>query len=319
MFDFITILFLVALFIIWKMFKVVPMRENWVKERLGKFAGVLQPGFHFFLPFLDRVAYRHEMREQVIDIPSQRCITRDNVEVEVDGLVYLKVMDPEKASYGIGNYYKAATDLAQTTMRSEVGKLDLDDTFKERDRINEKIVQEIDKASEAWGIKFLRYEIRKIEPSPGMIDTLEKQMEAERQKRAEITLALAHKEARINVSEGERQEAINISEGEKIKRINEAEGRSQEITLIANATAEGIRLIAEAIKKPGGQIAVRMRVVQQYIEELGNILRRSKISIVPAGLANLRGFFEGLGSVGSAIADVTEAPNVSTAPKAGKK
>lgn len=302
MFTVFTILVLVVLFILAKMFKVVHMRDAAVKERLGKFSGMLGPGFHFLVPFIDRIAYRHEMREQVIDVPPQVCITRDNVQVEVDGIVYLKVMDPVKASYGIGDYRLGGVTLAQTTMRSEIGKLNLDHTFSERETINENVVRMIDHASEPWGVKMIRYEIKNITPSKKMIETMEKQMEAERQKRAEITLALASKESRINLSEGERQEAINLSEGEKQKRINEAKGKAQEIELLANATANGVRRIAAAIRKPGGMQAMRMRIVEQYIEEFGRILAHANVSVVPTQLAVLKGFFEGMGKIATGVA-----------------
>ncbi|MCS6971694.1 MAG: paraslipin [Leptospiraceae bacterium] len=289
---------ILALFVLFlRMFRVVPMRVLAVKERLGKFKGVLKPGFHFLVPFIDRIAYMHDSREQVIDIPKQRCITRDNVEVDVDGVVYLKVVDAYKASYGISDYVAAVISLAQTTMRSEIGKLNLDDTFREREKINDKIVQEIDKASEPWGIKFIRYEIRTIEPSANMLNTMEKQMEAERQKRAEITLAQGEKQARINVSEGQKQAAINLSEGEKQRRINEAEGRSTEIRLIAEATARGLRRIAEAISKPGGAAAVKMRIVEQFLEEFGKVLAQAKVSVVPTRIAELQAYFQGLSTL----------------------
>ncbi|MCP4135343.1 MAG: paraslipin [bacterium] len=311
MFLGITLFLLFILMIMWKMMLVVSMREVVILERLGKFKAKLDPGFHFLIPFIDRVAYRHEMREQVLDIPSQSCITRDNVQVEVDGVVYLKVMDPEKASYGIGNYYNASVSLAQTTMRSEIGKLVLDDTFSERETINENIVREIDKASDPWGIKFLRYEIRNITPSRHMLDTMEKQMEAERQKRAQITIATGHKESDINSSEGVRQETINVSEGKRQERINEAAGRAKEIELIANATAIGIRKVASAIQKPGGGKAIRMRIMEQYIDELGEILNQSNLTIVPEKLANMKGFFEGLGKVTTGMSDLdSEEPAV---------
>ncbi len=294
MFTAFTVLVLLALFVVWKMCIVVPMREACVKERLGKFAGVLEPGLHFLIPFVDRVSYRHDTREQVFDIPAQSCITRDNIQVEVDGLVYLKVMDPEKASYGIENYRRASINLAQTTMRAEIGKLTLDNTFSERETVNENIVREIDKASEPWGIKVLRYEIRNISPSQHVIDTLEKQMEAERQKRAKITLAVAEKEALINQSEGERSEAVNLSEGERQRRINEANGRAAEITLLAEASSFGIQRVGLALTLPGGDVAAKMRIVEQYVEELGRIIQGSQISVVPAELAKVRGFFEGM-------------------------
>jgi regulator of protease activity HflC (stomatin/prohibitin superfamily) len=295
-----TLFILAGFVLVLRMFRVVPMRVLAVKERLGKFKGVLKPGFHFIVPFIDRIAYMHDSREQVIDIPKQRCITRDNVEVDVDGVVYLKVADAQKASYGITNYHGAVISLAQTTMRSEIGKLNLDDTFREREKINDKIVQEIDKASEPWGIKFIRYEIRTIEPSANMLNTMEKQMEAERQKRADITLAQGEKQARINVSEGEKQAAINVSEGEKQKRINEAEGRGAEIRLVADATARGLRRIAEAIGKPGGASAVKMRIVEQFLEEFGKVLAHSKVSVVPARIAELQAYFQGLSTLSQA-------------------
>lgn len=295
--SFFTLIALACFVLLLRMFRVIPMRNLAAKERLGAFKGVLKPGFHFIVPFIDRIAYVHDAREQVIDIPKQRCITRDNVEVDVDGVVYLKVTDAQKASYGITNYHAAVISLAQTTMRSEIGKLNLDDTFRERDKINDKIVQEIDKASEPWGIKFIRYEIRSIDPSANMLNTMEKQMEAERSKRADITLAQGEKQARINVSEGEKQAAINLSEGEKQKRINEAEGRSKEITLIADASAKGLKRIAGAIQQPGGSSAVKMRVIEQFLEEFGKVLSHAKISVVPAKIAELQAYFQGLSTL----------------------
>lgn len=293
----ITILVALIIIIMLKTFIIVEEKEAIVKERLGKFIEVMKPGFHFMIPFLDKAAYRHEMREQVLDVPPQVCITRDNIQVSVDGLVYLKVMDGEKASYGIEDYRRASVNLAQTTMRSEIGKLSLDDTFSERDAMNDNIVREIDKASDAWGIKMLRYEIKDITPSDDVVNTLEKQMEAERQKRAEILLATADKESNINVSEGERTEEINISEGEKQKLINESEGRAQEISLLANASAKGIAKIAESIRKPGGSTAIKMQIIEQFIDEFGKILQSANVSVVPSQLANIHGFFEGISEV----------------------
>jgi len=292
-----TVLVLVAIAVLWNTLLIVPAREEVLKERFGKFADVLQAGFHLLIPFVDRVAYRLERREQVIDIPPQSCITKDNIQVEVDGLVFLKVVDSYKASYGIANYKRASINLAQTTMRSEIGKLTLEQTFSERENINQSIVKEIDMASDPWGIKMLRYEIKNITPSRGVLETLEKQMEAERQKRAQITLAVADKEARINVSEGERQEAINLSEGDRQRRINEANGRSEEIALLATASASAITAIATAIRQPGGALAVKMEVLEQFIEAFGRILEASDVSVVPAQLATLQGFFEGIGEV----------------------
>ena len=292
-----TVLVLVAIAVLWNTLLIVPAREEVLKERFGKFADVLQAGFHLLLPFVDRVAYRLERREQVTDIPPQSCITKDNIQVEVDGLVFLKVVDSYKASYGIANYRRASINLAQTTMRSEIGKLTLEQTFSEREDINKSIVKEIDRASDPWGIKMLRYEIKNITPSLKVLETLEKQMEAERQKRAQITLAVADKEARINVSEGERQEAINLSEGDRQRRINEASGRSEEIALLATASASAITAIATAIRQPGGALAVKMEVLEQFIEAFGRILEAADVSVVPAQLATLQGFFEGIGEV----------------------
>ena len=295
--TYLTILLVVAIIFGWATFLIVPMREAAVVERLGKFRAVLPPGLHLLIPFFDRVAYRHEIREQVIDVPSQSCISRDNIQIEVDGLVYLKVTDAKAASYGIENYRLAAINLAQTTMRSEVGKLSLGETFSERDTLNEKIVREIDNASNSWGIKVLRYEIMNIRPSDHVVTTLEKQMEAEREKRAEITLANAEKQSRINLSEGDRQMAINVSEGEKQKRINEARGKARKIELLASATAEGIAMVADSVNKPGGTTAVKMRLVEQFIDEVGGVMDKADVSVLPAEMANIKGIFEGVDQV----------------------
>ena len=293
MLTFFTVLTMSVWFVLWLTVVIVPMRENFVVERLGKFRKVLEPGIHFLIPIFDNIAYRHEIREQVLDIPAQTCITKDNMQVQIDGIVYLKVMDAKKASYGIGDYGNAAVNLAQTTMRSEVGKLTLNKIFSERDALNDKIVKEVDPASDPWGIKVLRYEVKNISPSKHVLITLEKQMVAEREKRAEITLATAQKESQILLSEGERQEAINISEGEKQKRINHAKGKAEEIQLLAFATAEGSNLVAVAINKPGGHLAVKMQLIEQYIKELSKILGKSKVSVLPEQMANIKSFFEG--------------------------
>ncbi|MFB0980586.1 MAG: SPFH domain-containing protein [Alteromonadaceae bacterium] len=292
-----TFIFLGLLFIVVKLVLIVPMKEVCIIERLGKFRAIMRPGLHFLIPFIDRVAYRHETREQVLDIPSQSCISRDNIQIEVDGLVYIQVMDGAKASYGIEDYRRACVNLAQTTMRSEIGKLKLGQTFSERDTLNETIVREIDKASDPWGIKMLRYEVRNITPSANVIHTLEKQMEAERRKRAEITLAEADKESTINLSEGERQEAINISEGDKQRQINEAHGFAKEIEILTQATAEGMNMIAKASMTPGGDKAIKMRLLEQFIKQTGSILKTADVSIMPAEMAKLEGFFEGMDKV----------------------
>lgn len=292
-----TVLFILLLVIVVNTAVVVPMREAFVVERLGRFKGVLEPGFHIVIPFIDRIAYRQELREQVFDVPGQTCITRDNMQVTVDGLIYLKVMNSERASYGIGDYRMASVNLAQTTMRSEIGKLALHQAFSERDELNDAIVREIDRASDPWGIKVLRYEVKNITPSRTVIHTLEKQMEAERDRRSEVTLATAHKEATINVSEGERQEAINLSEGEKIKRINEAQGRAKEIEIVADATAQGMRRVAHALARPGGTAAMKMRLVEGFILEFGRITQTAKISVVPGRIAEVESVVSGLSRV----------------------
>ncbi|MBL6988227.1 MAG: paraslipin [Bacteriovoracaceae bacterium] len=287
-----TIVIVVSIFIILKTLIIVSERENVIVERLGKYHNTLTPGLYILIPFIDNAAYKHEMREQVIDIPSQSVITSDNIQVEVDGLLYVKVMDAKKASYGIGDYVAASINLAQTTMRAEIGKITLGATFSERDSVNAKIIEEIDKASDPWGVKVLRYEIKDINPTRHVIDTLEKQMEAERQKRSEITMATAEKEKLINVSEGDRQQAINISEGEKQKRINEAQGRAESIKLIAQATAQSIEIVGIAISEPRGHDALKMRLVDEYIEQLGEIIDGANISVFPAGLASIKGIFD---------------------------
>lgn len=269
--------------------RIVPQKSAFIVERLGKYAKTLDAGFHILFPFIERVAYKHSLKEVAVDVPSQSCITRDNIAVEIDGVLYLQVMDPAKASYGIDNYMFASTQLAQTTMRSEVGKLELDRTFEERENINAAIIQAVDKASDPWGVKITRYEIKNIEPPESVKDALEKQMRAEREKRAAIAESEGQRQAITNVAEGDKQEAIKKSEGEKMKRINEAEGRAREIELVANATAEGIRKIAEAIHAPGGGEAVNLRVAEQYIKEFGKLAKENNTVIIPSNLGDIAG------------------------------
>jgi len=291
----------VVFFVVYNTFIIVEMREEVILERFGKYHDTLTPGFHFVIPFVDRVAYRQETREQVLDVPHQKCITKDNIEVDVDGLVYLKVMDSYKASYGINDYRLAAVNLAQTTMRSEVGKITLDDTFSERDAMNEAIVEELDKASDPWGVKVMRYELKDIQPAQDIVRTMEKQMEAEREKRAEITESSGERDAKINVSEGERQASILMSEGRRQQRINEAEGDAREMELIAEATANGIERIADAIAQPGGSLAVKMRLTEQFVDRLGEIIDGANVSVLPMEAANLRSFFEGASEVTGSV------------------
>lgn len=291
----------VFLFIFLKVFTVVEMREEALVERLGKYLKTLKPGLHFLIPIVDRVSYRQEMREQVIDVPSQSCITKDNIEVQVDGLLYIKVMDSYKASYGIGNYALAAVNLAQTNMRSEIGRISLDETFSEREMMNENIVREIDKASDPWGIKVLRYEIRNIRPSLAIIETLEKQMEAERAKRADILRSSGQKDAVINISKGDRQAAVLHSEAEKIRQINEAEGKAAEVRLIADATAKGIERMAAAIEKQGGLTASHIQILEQFTDGLGEILETTQVTVLPTEVAKVKTALEGMSKLAQPV------------------
>lgn len=269
--------------------RVVPQKSAFIIERLGKYSKTLNAGFHVLVPFLDRVAYKHSLKETAVDVPPQMCITKDNIAVEVDGVLYLQVMDPVKASYGIEDFLFASTQLAQTTMRSEIGKLELDKTFEEREAINGAIIMAVDKASDPWGVKVTRYEIKNIHPPQTVRDALEKQMRAEREKRAAIAESEGERQSKINVAEGEKQQNIALSEGEKMKRINEAEGRAREIELVATATAQGIREIASAIQDPGGADAVNLRVAEQYIKEFGNLAKENNTVILPTDLSDIGG------------------------------
>jgi regulator of protease activity HflC (stomatin/prohibitin superfamily) len=266
---------------------VVPQQSAYVVERLGKYSGTLGAGFHILFPFLDVIRYRHSLKEQATDIPEQVCITRDNVQVAVDGILYLKVLNPERASYGIADYGFAITQLAQTTLRSEIGKIDLDRTFEERANINTQVVTELDKASEAWGVKVLRYEIKNITPPQDILAAMEKQMRAEREKRAVILSSEGQRDAAINTAEGEKQQVIKASEGNKQQRINEAEGQAAAILAVATATAEGIRKVAEAIQNEGGYEAVQLRVAEQYLTQFGQLAKEGNTLILPATLSDV--------------------------------
>jgi len=278
---------LVVLIIIAKTAVVVPQQSAYVIERLGRFSGVIQAGFHILWPFFDVIRYRHSLKEEAIDIPAQVCITRDNVQVGVDGILYLKVMNPERASYGISNYVFAIVQLAQTTLRSEIGKIDLDKTFEERMNINLQVVQELDKASEPWGVKVLRYEIKNITPPHDVLAAMEKQMRAEREKRAVILTSEGARDANINNAEGEKQQVIKASEARRQQQINEAEGQASAILAVANATAEGIRKVAEAIKQPGGVEATQLRVAEQYVDRFGELAKAGTTVILPANVADV--------------------------------
>jgi regulator of protease activity HflC (stomatin/prohibitin superfamily) len=285
----IVVFFLVflVLVVIAKTAVVVPQQSAYIVERLGKYAGTLYAGFHILVPFIDVIRYKHSLKEQAIDIPEQTCITRDNVRVNIDGVLYLKVLNPERASYGIADYVFAITQLAQTTLRSEIGKIDLDRTFEERTNINASVVSELDKASEPWGVKVLRYEIKTINPPADILGAMEKQMRAEREKRATILSSEAAREAAINTAEGEKQKVIKASEARRQQQINEAEGQAQAILAIAQATAEGIRRVAQAITEPGGFEAVQLRVAEQYVTEFGRIAKASTTVVVPSNLSDV--------------------------------
>ena len=273
--------------ILLKTARVVPQREQFVIERLGKYAKTLDAGFHILVPFVDVVAYKHTLKEQTVDVPSQSCITKDNISVEIDGVIYLQVNDARAASYGIQDYMFATSQLAQTTLRSEIGKIELDRTFEERETINSQVVHAVDRAAEPWGVKILRYEIKDIVPPASVKDALEKQMRAERERRAVVASSEGERQARINVSEGERQEAINLSEAEKLRQINEAEGRAEEIRLIAEATAAGVRAVGAAVSEPGGKDAINLRVAEQRVTEFGKLAKANNTMTVPAQLGDV--------------------------------
>ncbi len=268
---------------------VVPQQSMFVVERLGRYAGTLEAGFHILVPFVDAIRYRHSLKETAIDIPEQICITRDNVQVGVDGVLYMKIMDAERASYGISNYGFGVTQLAQTTLRSEIGKIDLDKTFEERGTINGAIVSELDKATESWGIKVLRYEIKNITPPRDVLEAMEKQMRAEREKRANVLQSEGHRDSAINNAEGEKQRTIKESEARKLQQINEAEGEAQAVLTVAEATAEGIRQVAAAINAPGGFEAVQMKLAEGYIEQFGKLAKTNNTMIVPQNLGDIAG------------------------------
>ncbi len=277
---------LVGVVVIAKSVVVVPQQSAYVVERLGKYAGTLHAGFHTLTPFVDAIRYKHTLKESAFDIPEQICITNDNVQVGVDGVIYLKVVDAERASYGISNYVFAITQLAQTALRSEIGKIPLDKTFEERTSINAAVVSELDLASEPWGVKVLRYEIKNITPPADVLAAMEKQMRAEREKRAAILQSEGVRDSKINTAEGVKQETIKNSEAKRQQQINEAEGQGQAILTIANATAQGIRSIAEAIQAPGGHDAVNLRVAEQYLTQFGHIAKSTNTIVLPANLAD---------------------------------
>jgi regulator of protease activity HflC (stomatin/prohibitin superfamily) len=266
---------------------VVPQQSAYVVERLGRYHATLSAGFHILLPFVDNIRYRHSLKEAAIDIPAQVCITRDNVQVGVDGILYLKVLNPERASYGISDYGFAITQLAQTLLRSEIGKIVLDKTFEERGNINAAVVTELDKASEPWGVKVLRYEIKNITPPQDILAAMEKQMRAEREKRAVILTSEGTRDAAINTAEGSKQQVIKASEARRQQQINEAEGQAAAILSVATATAEGIRQVADAVRQPGGVEATQLRVAEQYVQQFGQLAQETNTLILPANVADV--------------------------------
>ncbi|MBR6461863.1 SPFH/Band 7/PHB domain protein [bacterium] len=288
----IAILVIFAIILIFKALVIVPQKSAYIVERLGKYRMTLEAGFHIIIPFIDRLAYRLSMKEMAIDVPPQQCITKDNIMVDVDGVLYLQVMEPTKAAYGIDDYMFATTQLAQTTMRSEMGKLDLDRSFEERTTINSAIVEAVDKASDPWGIKVTRYEIKNITPPRTISDAMEKQMRAEREKRAMIAESEGERQSKINRAEGERQQAIALSEGERARRINVAEGQAKEILLVAEAQAESIRKVAQAINEPGGLASVNMQLAQNYLNQFGQLAKTNNTMIVPANLSDVVGMLK---------------------------
>lgn len=279
--------FIAVLVVVFMGAKVVPQQSAYVIERLGKFHSALNPGLNIIIPFIDKVAYRFSLKEMAQDIPEQICITADNVQVGVDGVVFLQVMDPQKAAYGIGNYMFAVTQLAQTTMRSEIGKIDLDKCFEERTNINMAVVSAIDEAAQGWGVKVLRYEIKNITPPTTVLNAMEKQMQAEREKRAKILYSEGEKQSAINVAQGNREKVVLESEAERQQQINSADGQAQAIRAIAQATAEGIDLVAAAIQKPGGLEAVQLRVAENLVEQYGKLAKETNTMILPANFADV--------------------------------
>ena len=266
---------------------VVPQRSEYIVERLGKYNQSLGAGFHILIPFLDKIAYRRSLKEEVLDIASQDCITTDNVSVSVDGVLYLQVIDSKLSAYGIDDYRIAASQLAQTSLRSVIGKIELDRTFEERETLNQQVVAAIDEAAQNWGVKVLRYEIKDITPPQSVMDAMEKQMRAEREKRAAIATSEGDRQARINRAEGLKKEAIEVSEGEKQRRINEAEGQAKEIELVAQATADGIRKISESLSLSGGETAANLRIAEKYIAEFGKLAKTNNTMIIPANMGDI--------------------------------
>ena len=280
----------IAALVIWviaKTARVVPQQNGYVVERLGRYSRTLQPGFHILLPFIDRVAYKHSLKERAMDIPEQGCITKDNVQMGVDGVLYMQVLDPRKASYGVGDYVFAISQLVQTTMRSEVGKIDLDRSFEERSSINMAVVEELDKATAPWGVMVLRYEIKNINPPHDVLQAMEKQMRAEREKRATVLISEGERDAAINTAEGHKQRVIMESEAARAQEINRAEGHAEAILAVASATAEGLRKVAQSLELQGGGEAMKLRIAEQYIEQFGHLAKQGNTFVLPVNMSDV--------------------------------
>ena len=278
---------ILAIVVLLKTAVVVPQQSAYVVEYLGKYSRTLSAGFHILVPFVEVVAYRHSLKEQAIDIPEQTCITRDNVQVGIDGVLYLRVLDPQLTSYGITDYIFAIIQLAQTALRSEIGRIDLDRTFEVRAVINANVVAELDKASEPWGVKVMRYEIKNINPPHDVLSAMEKQMRAEREKRAVVLGSEGERDAKINAAEGDKQRVIKASEAAKQQQINEAEGEAAAILAVATATAEGLRQVAIAVREPGGAEAMQLRVAEDYLLQFGNLAKAGNTLVIPANLSDV--------------------------------
>ena len=308
---------LFAMIVISRIVRVVPQQQAWVVERLGKFHETLGAGLHILWPFFDTVRYKHSLKEIALDVPEQVCITKDNVQVAVDGVLYFKILNPERASYGISDYSWAIQQLAQTNLRSEIGKIDLDRTFEERTNINSQVVQEVDKASESWGVKVLRYEIKNITPPKDVLAAMEKQMRAEREKRAVILQSEGERDAAINSAEGHKQQVIKNSEAARQRQINEAEGQAQAMLAVATATAEGIRKVAEATMISGGYEAMQLKLAEQYIAQFGNLAKAGNTMIVPADLSDVTSMLQmAMSAVKQRPGDAAKIPVRGTQPNA---
>ncbi len=278
---------IIAIVFVWQTFKIVPQQNAWVVERLGKFDRVLTPGLKFLIPFIERVSYRHSLKEVPLDVPSQVCITKDNTQLQVDGILYFQVTDPMRASYGSSNYIVAITQLAQTTLRSVIGKMELDKTFEERDMINASVVAALDEAALNWGVKVLRYEIKDLTPPAEILRSMQAQITAEREKRALIAASEGRKQEQINIATGEREAFIARSEGQRQAEINNAQGEAAAIIAVADATADAIRKVAEAIRSPGGEQAVQLKVAEKAVEAYAQLAQKNNTMIVPGNMTEV--------------------------------